>query len=424
MPYRTFAVLPTLILAGCLAAACSSDSRQKTPMTMVNPSPVDSTAAGGGISHGALVSFPPRADGADFRSQLENKYVSMGRTPAQVYVDQNGEATWVGEYDRYRVNGCDHNTATQYALAEVDGAAAAPVCSVLVFPETAIYPSRDQLTDFRRQLGAKYQTMGRTAQSAVDPDGAAIWLGEYYRYRTSGCDQATATQNVMAQIDGQPAPPSCSQACAYNLDTPTNIPGNGGTFTVTLIRTSGTCDWIAGSQSDWITVNRPITGGDRSVLSYNVQANTGGARSGTIKFVYPGGASYLTVNQGSPSYTLSFQLFDPAVSQSTPTNECKIRTTNTVCTLAANTATLPSDVATYDWKAEYTDNGNKVKTQVGPLSTFSFAEACSTTPVGADGTVIPLVVTLTAADSKGNSGTVASGQGTQAYLQLRVYTCP
>jgi hypothetical protein len=60
--------------------------------------------------------------------------------------------------------------------------------------------------DFRRQLGAKYQAMGRSAQSAVDPDGAAIWLGEYYRYRTSGCDHATATQKVMAQIDGQAAP--------------------------------------------------------------------------------------------------------------------------------------------------------------------------------------------------------------------------
>ena len=70
-----------------------------------------------------LVGFPARTDTVDFRTQLENKYVSMGRRPAQTIVDMEGEATWVGEYNRYRVNGCDHNTATQRTLAQIDGAA-------------------------------------------------------------------------------------------------------------------------------------------------------------------------------------------------------------------------------------------------------------------------------------------------------------
>ena len=84
-----------------------------------------------------------------------------------------------GRVLRYRVNGCDHDTATQRTLAQVDGAAPAQVCSILQFPETAIYPPRDHVVDFRRQLGAKYQSLGRSAQSAVDPDGAAIWISEY-----------------------------------------------------------------------------------------------------------------------------------------------------------------------------------------------------------------------------------------------------
>ena len=131
-------------------------------------------AAADDVSRRALVAYPVRNDTVEFRAQLENKYRSMGRSPLQTTVDAEGEAAWVGEYHRYRVNGCDHNTATQHALAQVDGAAPAQVCSISQFPENASYPPHDHLVDFRRQLGAKYQALGRTAQSAVDADGAAI----------------------------------------------------------------------------------------------------------------------------------------------------------------------------------------------------------------------------------------------------------
>jgi hypothetical protein len=40
------------------------------------------------------------------------------------------------------VNGCDHDTATQRALAQIDGAAPAQVCALLFFPENAVYPPR------------------------------------------------------------------------------------------------------------------------------------------------------------------------------------------------------------------------------------------------------------------------------------------
>ena len=122
--------------------------------------------------------------------------------------------------------------------------------------------------------------MGRSAQSAVDPDGAAIWLGEYYRYRTSGCDHATATQKVMTQIDGGAAPATCAVQCAYNMETPFSVSGNGGTYTAHLLRTSGSCDWLALTDTPWIRLNPPITGTDRGSLSYTVAANTGGSALG------------------------------------------------------------------------------------------------------------------------------------------------
>jgi hypothetical protein len=410
-----------LCAAALFAAACSSNSSERTAASPTAPSVAAIPGeVEGGVVRGTVVNFPARADGVQFRTELENKYIAMGRRPAQVFVDMEGEATWVGEYYRYRVNGCDHDTATQRVMAQVDGAAPGPICSLLAFPETAVYPPRDHVVDFRRQLGTKYQSMGRSAQSAVDADGAAIWLGEYYRYRTSGCDHATASQKVMAQVDGAAAPPSCISACAYFVETPKTIPGNGGNFTADLRRTSGTCDWIAVTDTPWITINRPFTGTDRTVLSYSVSANTGAPRSGTIQFVYPGGISYLTLHQGAPAYVLAFQFFDPATSTS-PVTECAIRGTSTICTLTAGTASLPASMASFDWKVEYAYGGTKTRTQVGPLPTFSFTESCGVSP--AEGAPIPISVTLKATDSAGNSATVFSGQGTQPPLQLRVFSC-
>src|SRR5262245_4604426 len=166
--------------AALVAASCSRSPETSTSAMPTAPSAIPtSEPAGGGVSHGTVVSYPQRNETLDFRTQLESKYASKGRTPAQAYVDMDGEVAWIQEYHRYRVNGCDHDTATRNALAQVDGAAPPQVCAVRYFPETAIYPSREDSVDFRRQLGSKYQVMGRSAQSTVDAEGAGIWISEY-----------------------------------------------------------------------------------------------------------------------------------------------------------------------------------------------------------------------------------------------------
>jgi hypothetical protein len=409
------------ITIALVAAACSpkpdgAAAHLTGPSAMTLPDPSGS----GGISRPALVNFPARTDTLDFRHQLESKYVSMGRPAQQVFVDQDGEVAWIGEYERYRVNGCDHDTATRNVMAQIDGQAAAPVCALLAFPETAVYPPRDHVVDFRRQLGAKYQSMGRAAQSSVDADGAAIWISEYLRYRTSGCDHATAVQKTLTQVDGNAAPGTCVEACAYYIAGPQLAPATGGSLSAEMVRTSGSCEWIAESEVEWIVLNRPITGGDRSVLTYTILPNSGGSRSGSIRVNYPGGRSYVQVNQGAQSTNVGFQLFDLST-QSTATTECRLKVTNTACTLSAVNTALPNPIATYDWRVEYAYNGSKVKTQASALSTFTFNETCG--PSAADGSPIAMSVRLTVTDTAGNTQTVSSGQGIQPMLQLRSYNC-
>jgi hypothetical protein len=418
---RKFVVLCAV---AAVTASCSKSSTERSSALPTSPSAIVLPEQdGSGVSRKAVVSFPGRTDTLDFRMQLESKYATgLGRTPAQTYVDAEGEAAWITEYDRYRVNGCDHDTAVRNVMAQIDGAAPPQVCAVRFFPETAIYPGRDQLTDFRRQLGNKYQSMGRSAQSAVDGDGAAIWTGEYLRYRTSGCDHPTAVGKTLPQVDGAPASATCLAQCAYYVSPATvATPSGGGAFSVDLIRTSGTCEWLAVSEAPWVALTPPITGGDRSRLSFLVAPNSGGPRSGTVRVNYPGGVAFFEVTQAALSYTLGFQFFDPAVS-SNPTTECQIRTTSSVCTLTAVATGLPAAVATYDWQVEYTYGGAKLKTQSGSLPTYLLTESCAASSTGA--ATVPISVRLTVTDTLGNSATLYSGQGSQPALQLKTTPCP
>jgi hypothetical protein len=75
-----------------------------------------------------VIVFPPRNETLDFRRQLETKYQQMGRALQSTFVDMEGSVIWIQEYLRYRVNQCDHGTATQKVFAQVDGAPPSPTC--------------------------------------------------------------------------------------------------------------------------------------------------------------------------------------------------------------------------------------------------------------------------------------------------------
>jgi hypothetical protein len=419
-------VMLIAVVAAALATACSRGNPERAMSgSPVAPSGIGGAATGGslGVSVPLDIGSPSRADVFEFRRSLETKYATgLGRSAQPSFVDIEGDAVWTQEYVRLRVNGCDHATAVQRVLAQIDGGPPASACAAVPEGVEVGLPPRGDLLDFRRQLEAKYQAMGRGASmTAVDLEGSAIWIPEYLRYRLNGCDHATALQKVFAQIDGGGVQPTCYVPCRYRVFTPfVTVPAEGGTFTAELIRDSGpnTCGWTASSQSTWLTLIAPTAGVDRETQRYSVALNPGGPRTGFIQFDYMGGSTRLEVYQTSSPFNLTFLFYDYSRSTNS-TTECQLRRPNTPCTLVASTTSLPQAVASYYWYVVYNYGGVKVVTQTSASNTLTFTESC-----GAQEGPVDLSVTLTATDAAGNTATVYAGQGFQPALQLRVFACP
>src|SRR5918993_2050 len=239
--------LAFLFVALSLVAGCSRNPERTSASSPTAPSVAapgsllgPTSVAPGGISGTFDVSFPGRDQSFDFRNQLETKYqTSLGRAAAPTYVDREGEVVWTQEYMRYRVNGCDHASATQRVMAQIAGQAAGTVCGAP--PDGLIaFPPRTDAFDFRRQLESRYEQFARGfSQSTVDAEGGVIWTQEYLRYRANQCDHPTSVQKVFSQIDGGGVAPTCFvPPCMFTV-TPTTqtIPATGGTFTAVVTRT-------------------------------------------------------------------------------------------------------------------------------------------------------------------------------------------
>ena len=78
-------------------------------------------------------------------------------------------------------------------------------------PSAVTFPQRSDVLDLLRGLEQIYQTsLFRAAGTTyVDPEGTAVWLQEYLRFRVNLCSDADAVAKVMSEIDGGPAAPVC-----------------------------------------------------------------------------------------------------------------------------------------------------------------------------------------------------------------------
>jgi hypothetical protein len=74
--------------------------------------------------------FPNRADVVDAMRLIDQRYQAMARALGLSTVDLEGAAIWIAEYLRYRANGCDHATAVEKVLVQLQGAPPPPTCFV------------------------------------------------------------------------------------------------------------------------------------------------------------------------------------------------------------------------------------------------------------------------------------------------------
>ena len=421
--HLTLLLCTLTLLGGCSRNLDRSSAASPTAPSAGDPGSLlgPTSVAPGGISGKFDVSFPPRNDSFDFRNQLETKYqTGLGRSAGPTFVDREGEVVWTQEYMRYRVNGCDHGSATQRVMAQIDGQPAGQVCGAP--PDGLIaFPPRTDAFDFRRQLESKYQQFGRGAsQSTVDAEGGVVWTQEYLRYRVNQCDHATAIQRVFTQVDGGSVSATCFvPPCVFTVSPSTaSVPATGGTFTAVVNKVSGDCTYTAESLSSFVTLVSGVTGSDAATtLTYRVDPNTGGARSALIRVRWTNNSTLFEINQAAS--IASFTLTDPQNSTE-PTTTCLIRTASTPCVL---TATGPvTGAATYSWVVTYEYGTLVSHSQSGTSPTFTFNQSCGGPGSTVGGTETVLNVTLTVTDANGTS-TVQSGSGGQPPLTIKFFTC-
>ena len=423
--------LTLLLCTLAMVAGCSRNPERSSAASPTAPSAAApgsllgaSSVAPGGVSGPMDVSFPGRNDSFDFRNRLEAKYRDgLRRGGSPTTVDVEGEVVWTQEYIRYRVNGCDHATALQRVLTQIDGNAAGGVCGA---PQDGLvlFPGRTDSFEFRNQLESKYGAMGRGLNPLfADREGGVVWTQEYLRYRVNACDHTTAVDKVFSQIDGGGVAATCfvPPPCAYTAaPTSQSVPAAGGTFTVAITRASGTCAYAAESLSSFISLTTGTTGDGNGTLTYTVPANAGASRSGQIRVRWTNGSTLVDVNQTGSALNTSFILIDPSAS-SGATTVCQIKSAATQCQLVASAnLTAPS---TFTWTVTYNYPTLITRTQSSTSPTFAFTETCGGTGSSAAGTDVTMNVTLTVTDPNTGAETVTSGSGSQPALTIKLFTC-
>lgn len=430
MRYLTGLVI--LIAAG---AACSRGNDRPIAESLTGPSAVAAAANREFMSQGVtsspmVVGFPGRDQSKRFRDALETYYATtLGRSGNTTFVDVEGEIVWLQEYLRYRVNGCDHATAISRVLTQIAGAIAGAVCSDVSPHQEVPFPVRTDIFEARRTLETTYQQMGRgLSVTAVDIEGAGIWIAEYLRYRASGCDHDTAVQKVFSQIATGTVAPACFVPCSYRLTPERITSGSGGSTQSLEIRPNTAsvpdCAWTATSTASWLTIGSGFGSGvGFTHVPYTIAQNNGNNwRTAYIDVAWQGGSSRLQVDQEPTPFQASFTLVDPFRSPSS-TTECWFRSSSTPCNFTA-TSNLPGPGAyTYAWTATYAYGNTRTLIQNSTSSTFTFSDACGGTNSTAAGAPSDLSVTLTITDSLGNTITLRSGEGNQPALLVRLFTC-
>jgi hypothetical protein len=86
-----------------------------------------------------------------------------------------------------------------------------------------------------------------------------------------------AGRNIVVEQEGAPAP------CTYRVSPDNRNVGSEGSEFPVAVATQGSCAWTASSDSGWLNISGGRSGTGNGSFTITVAANTGGARTGTIR---------------------------------------------------------------------------------------------------------------------------------------------
>jgi len=145
--------------------------------------------------------------------------------------------------------------------------------------------------------------------ATVDP-GFTSWL--HITSGSSGNGNGTVNYTVDANtgaartgtmtIAGQTFTVSQGVSCSYSISPTSVSPGSSAiTGSTVAVTAAAGCTWTATSNNAWITITGGGSGSGNGTVTYNVVANTGSARTGTMTIA----GQTFTVNQSTGTYTIT-----------------------------------------------------------------------------------------------------------------------
>ena len=134
------------------------------------------------------------------------------------------------------------------------------------------------------QVVADYLSATVSGSQAVHITGSPILAGRYYIGIGVFSTGVTTTGNLSATY---------TVGCVYSLDAlAASFPVTGGTGSVG-VTTATACGWTVVSSVPWVTLASASTGAGAKTIQYQIPANTGQPRAGTLTI----GSQVYTINQ-------------------------------------------------------------------------------------------------------------------------------
>jgi hypothetical protein len=168
----------------------------------------------------------------------------------------------------------------------ISQAAVAPACAYAINPTTANVaagaaagPSVTVTTTAGCMWGSSSNAPWLTITSGASGNGSGT-VGYNVAANTGGARDGTlAIAGRLFTVTQAAAAPSCT----YSIDPASvNVAAGAGAGPAVSVTATAGCGWMASSNAPWLTVTSGANGNGNGTVGYNIAANTGGARNGTL----------------------------------------------------------------------------------------------------------------------------------------------